>query len=94
MLSLERCRALLDSDCPLTDAQIERLRDQIRVHAEVIFDTMNAPGFITPFSEALRRLPDSEEAEECAAILEFDGGMSRNRAEKKAVMNFMKGDDR
>ena len=90
MLSLERCRTLLGADCTLTDAQIERLRDQIRVVAEVTMNVMMTPNATTPFHEAIHQLPDRDEVEERAAIMEFEGGMIRNRAEKTAVMNVMK----
>jgi hypothetical protein len=88
MLSLERCRTLLGADCGLTDAQIERLRDQVRVMAEVVIDTMNGPGVSTPFSGAQRQIPNSDDDEEGAAILEFDGVTAAVR--KESVMHVMK----
>lgn len=42
MLSLDRCRTLLGPDCTLSDAQIELLRDQIRVMAEITMNVMTA----------------------------------------------------
>jgi hypothetical protein len=62
MLSLERCRTLLGADCRLTDAQIERLRDQVRVMAEIIIDTMKAPGTASQFDDAAWNLTDSNQA--------------------------------
>ena len=90
MLSLDRCRTLLGPDCRLSDAQIERLRDQIRVMAEITMNVMMVPAATTPFCESVRLLPDADDAVERAAILEFDAGMSRGRAEKMTIHQAIK----
>jgi hypothetical protein len=89
MLSLDRCRTLLGPDCTLSDAQIERLRDQIRVMAEITMNVMTVPDTTTPFCEAARLLPDVDHVEEPAAILEFDAGMPRSRAEKTTIQQVL-----
>ena len=38
MLTLKRCREILGKDCPLTDEELEMLRDQFSVLAEVVLD--------------------------------------------------------
>ena len=90
MLSLDRCRSLLGPDCTLSDAQIERVRDQFRVMAEIAMNVMTATDTTTLFHQAARHFPDSEEVVERAAILEFDARMPRGRAEKAAIRQAMK----
>ena len=42
MLSVEQCRALLGSDAPETDAEVEALRDLISIVAESVLDSLTA----------------------------------------------------
>ena len=90
MLSLDRCRTLLGPDCTLSDAQIERLRDQMRVMAEITMNVMTTTDTTTPFLEASRHFPDGDDVVERAAILEFDVGIPRGRAEKTAIRQAIK----
>ncbi len=80
-LSLERCRALLGPGPALSDAELERLRDDLILVASVINDgfvkSRNggvAPGVSTPQTDV--------DAQERAAIMEYDGKMSRTEAER------------
>lgn len=38
MLTIERCRQLLGSECTLTDEEVKNVRDQLRVIAEIALD--------------------------------------------------------
>lgn len=38
-LSVQQCRKTLGQDCSLTDSEIERLRDQMYLLADVVLDT-------------------------------------------------------
>jgi hypothetical protein len=40
MLSVKNCRRILGSSCPLTDEEIEELRNQIRKLAELAFEAI------------------------------------------------------
>jgi hypothetical protein len=97
MLSLERCREILGSDCPKSDAELEKLRDQLYGLARVAVEALpNKPRKNTLprepecFADALLFLPENEryELEERAGIMEFDGGLDRSAAEQAAFSKF------
>ena len=81
-------------------ASIQELRGQLYDLAGVVVDAaQNMPPVncgATDFKNILDFAPDEdrEETEERAAILEFDAGFSRDRAERLALMNVfnLKGD--
>ena len=90
VLSLQRCREVLGPNCPLKDAQLERLRDELTALADISLeeglhrrqgDAGNA------FHFALTLIPREQhyEIEERAAILEVDGGLQRVEAEDAAL---------
>jgi hypothetical protein len=87
MFSLERCREVLGvSD--LDELELQHLRYQLYGLAEVITDEItreireNHPSHKNGFKTALRMLDPAkrEEVEERAAIIEFDGGDSRDES--------------
>jgi hypothetical protein len=88
MLSLEKCRSLLGPDCQLTDSQLEQLRHELYALAHIALDSFRdskqpACNDTSLFSQ----IPpaDRQEAEERAAIFEFEAGLQRQEAEHKAV---------
>lgn len=88
MLSLERCRELL-SGVELPDAAIEGTRDSLTALAEIMLDEFMARKSVNTLGpddvpQALR-----EEFEERAAIREFEGGMSRDSAERAAFADVL-----
>jgi hypothetical protein len=70
----------------LSDAQVESLRNQYYDIARVALDLhpMDRP---MPFASALSSVPEEQrlEVEERAAILEFDGRLTRDQAERLAL---------
>ena len=88
-MSVRGCRALLGADVIASDLEIQRLRDQLYEIAQVWIE-----GGMTVFRSPSAELPetlsedDRVEVEERAAVLEFDGGLSRSDAEGGAVAAF------
>ena len=97
MLSLDKCRRILGPDCDLSDQDIERLRDQLcdlATVAIVVHEEQRQAGVVMEGNETkLRMIPedDRDEVEERAAILEFDGGISKQEAERLAVQQYFEG---
>jgi hypothetical protein len=106
MLVLESCRKLLPPTArPISADELESLRDQMVVLAQIAFESINEiRGAGTPkpkvspgkarvgahqrsFQELIRSVPgsDRELIIERAAILEFEGGLSRKTAEDLAL---------
>lgn len=83
MLSLQKCRSLLGPNCELTDSQIEQIRQELYALAHVALDAFRAE----KEKDQLSGIPlsDREEAEERAAIFEFDAGLQREAAERKTL---------
>lgn len=71
----------------LSDQQVEQVRDELYGVARVVVEAYEARSKWEPFSEAIAALPENErlEAEERAAIGEFDGKLSRDQAERLAL---------
>lgn len=83
-LPLAKCRALLGLGPTLSDAELERLRDDLRLAATVIVDGFlrsrnSVPAAAISGNGALHSDADTEER---AAIMEYEGKMSRRAAER------------
>lgn len=107
MLSKARCRAFLGPDCNLTEAQLERLRQELYALAQITIQGFRKGQKLTDVSlaaahdspsqrapvdvlSAISFLPpgDRDSVEERSAILEFEAGLDRERAEKEAVLEW------
>ena len=85
MLSLQRCRELLTGDArAFSDDELEALRTQFYAVAQV---GVRATIRERRFAQAIADLSEEERAdvEERAAILEFEGRLSRDQAERLAL---------
>ncbi len=80
MLSISKCREILGAKAAnLLDSELELLRDQLYPLADVV---------VSHFLTHSKRVVENnlrDELEERAAILEFDGKISRSEAEQKAA---------
>jgi len=95
MLDLERCREILGNHAAISDDRLRRLREEMYLLANVLSECVIAgtKGGVASspnagaFDDAAAHLPmhDRDEAEERAAILEFEGGFSRDEAERRAI---------
>lgn len=89
MVSIKDCRRLMGSDCSLTDADIEAMRDQLQVLADVALRAaeLRLRSEADARTDAWSRIPavDVAEVHERAAIMEFDGGLVRIDAERRAM---------
>ncbi len=90
MLSLQRCREVLGPNCSLTDAQVERLRDELAAFADISLDEgrhRRQGDGKNAFEAALKLVPREQHYEiaERAAIMEVDGGVQRVEAEDAAL---------
>jgi hypothetical protein len=101
--SLARCRAILGSDGPESDRDLEQLRNQMYGLARVVVEAclcqprqkgspcaLNAPSRVFDGSSGMALLPqeDRYDVEERAAIMEFDGGLARSAAELAALSEY------
>jgi len=86
MLTLDRCRKILGHDSPESDSDLEKLRDSLYDFARVVVEILPQRSQGSGFVESIRFLPEDEryEVEERAAILEYDGELARNDAERAA----------
>jgi hypothetical protein len=84
LLSISQCRELLGEKCPKADDEVERLREQFYQFAHTVVDLSDM--LLLHPEQLIAELPDDERGsvEERVAILEFDGGVSRRLAERKA----------
>ena len=93
MLSTRRCReALGESGRDLSDAEINALHDQLRVlagFALTVVESRLDPEAVAR-EDAWERIPaeDVAEVHERAAIMEFDGGLKRDEAERRAISRY------
>ena len=86
-LSVETCRRLLGGMARgLSDNEVGQLRDQLYSVARVVM-TSSTSGDHEPFDEAAAALSEANriDADERAAICEFDGKLSRDQAERLAL---------
>jgi hypothetical protein len=84
MLSLERCRKLLGSDTKLSDENLATVRDQLYCFAALtleVRDIKKKSVFERPEVGSI----DRDALEERAAIIEFEGKLSRDEAERNAL---------
>ena len=85
MLSLQRCRELLAGDArSVSDEELEAVRKQF--YALALVGTREAIQ-AQRFEQAIAKLREEERAdvEERAAIMQFDGRLSREQAERLAL---------
>ena len=84
MLSLERCRKVLGSGTKLSDEDLATLRDQLYCFATLALEVRDSQKKSVLEGPDLESL-DREALEERAAIIEFDGNLSRDDAERNAL---------
>ena len=89
-LSLERCRKLLGPENSVPDERLVTLRDQLYCLAELVLDLRDSRrGFGDAVEGAFEQVASSQEdpnvLKERAAIIEFDGKVSRDEAERRAI---------
>jgi len=92
MLSVTNCREILGADsAKISDAEMEALRDQLYYLATVTVNTLQSNrGSSNAFSNLRLSLKQCLadtciEVEERAAVMEFDGKLSRDQAERAAI---------
>jgi len=88
MISLERCRKILGPDNPVSDENLAALREQLYSFAElalVIRDRSSVSLVASAFEQIASSHEDPDTLRERAAIIEFDGNISRDEAERMAV---------
>ena len=88
MLPTARVRALLQARGTISDTEADALQAALRELARVVVDAYKTSRTAAvPFQDALVRLPgdDRDELSERAAILEFEGGLTRDGAERAAI---------
>ncbi len=100
MLTTEQCQKILGDDVHISDERLERLRDEMYAMADVVTDHLAAaaparPGGCKPadFDAALALFPDEEREDvaERAAIMQFEGGVLPDEAERAAVLTAIQG---
>ena len=90
MLSLDNCRTLLDRDGEeLYDADLTTLRDQLYSLASLAVDRFSKiqckPSVTFKDAVALFEQSERETIEERAAVIEFEGNLEREIAERRAI---------
>lgn len=91
MLSVQRCRELLGASAPSSDEDIEELRSQLYAVAVVWLGQGARP--LEPSTDSLlSALPEDDRVgvEERAAVLEYDGGVPRDLAERAAITDIFR----
>lgn len=80
----------LNERCPLSDSEVERLRDQLYQLARAVVHVTQMQ--LSEPDRLIAQLSDDERAgvEERAAILEFDGGLDRRQANRLAVTTYFR----
>lgn len=108
MLSLDRCRVLLGAvERSRSNAELEAMRDHLYTFARFAVaayfraegegaEESGGIGESRHFVSALSMFPDKdrEELRERAAILEFEGRIGRDQAERRAVRDLLEGQRR
>jgi hypothetical protein len=90
MLSLERCRKLLGPENTVPDEKLVTLRDQLYCLAELVLDLRDSSQKVDlsvdgAFEQIAGSNEDPNALKERAAIIEFDGKVSRGEAERRAI---------
>lgn len=89
LISLERCRKLLGPNNKLSDETLATLREHLYCFAELALDVRNRQGSSESKPDVFEKVARSPEAledlRERAAIIEFDGNVSREEAERMAL---------
>ena len=89
MLAFRLCKELLGAESDnLTDIELESLRAGLTALASVTVSAYSARTVVDP-ALALLSSEERAEADERAAILEFDAGLSRSAAEQLAVTEML-----
>jgi hypothetical protein len=89
VLTLQKCRSVLGTDCKLTDSELEQLRQELYAYADIALESFRASKTpqIGPIVEScLDAIPDHERetVAERAAILEYEGHLQKPEAERQA----------
>jgi len=82
MLTIHKCRKLVGADCDLTDKELEQLRNQFYCLASLALEERDRQ---KKFLKVNGSVIDRHAVEERAAIIEFEGNVSRDKAERDAV---------
>lgn len=93
MLTLGECRRIVGELVQISDADLLKLQEQLRALAHVsitVLDSKNDTPTFTSFATLLRS-EMSDELQERAGIMEFDGGLSRRDAEGAALVDVPRG---
>jgi hypothetical protein len=90
MISLERCRKILGSNDSVSDENLAALREQLYSFAELALDIRDRKqASVLPSTSAFEQLADEHDEpdilRERAAIIEFDGKVSRDEAERMTI---------
>ena len=89
MLSIEHCREALGAGASTSDAVIETLWDQLHAFARVwVVQGMPAPRAAAGRAQIPLASDEKLEVEERAAIMKFDGMLTRPEAESRALAAF------
>jgi len=107
MPSLKECRKILGPTCTLSDSELDLLQESLKALAHIAIE--NYPKFKLPkqktspnqkksvsFENILDLLSEAEreEAMERVSILEFEGRLPREEAEKTVILNHFKPNNR
>jgi hypothetical protein len=95
LLSLLKCRELLGVEgLRLTDSQVERVRDEMQALASAAVTRLETEGGVQRVCPhvvwGLVPADCRESLEERAAIFEYDGGVSRDVAERAAFAQLLR----
>lgn len=88
MISLERCRKILGPNNAVSDEDLAALREQLYSFAELALDIRDRNSVLqiaSGFEQIASSHEDPDSLRERAAIIEFDGNISRDEAERLAV---------
>ncbi|MCU1311412.1 MAG: hypothetical protein JWO20_2537 [Candidatus Angelobacter sp.] len=90
MISLERCRKLLSNGNRFTDDELIALRDRLVSLADIALHHSQKENVESRREGVLHVIPEPDryEAEERAAILQYEGGITREEAERRAILEW------
>jgi hypothetical protein len=103
MLTLKKCRDILGPSCSLSDSELEQYRDCLYALADIASKTypksrstrataLPSPPKVVTFETMLNLLSEAEreEAKERVSIMEVEGEISREEAEKMILSKYLK----